>query len=305
MDSNQTIPKATPKDFFLNLGAIIALFTVIYNFTSLLFTVISKVYSTVTSSYTSYYSISFPVATLIILFPVYILLMWLLERDYRREPERIHLAIRKWLTYITLFLSGLAVASDLVTVVYYFIDGQDLTTGFVLKALTVLAVALAVFSYYITDVMGKVTQTSRRVWMGVSCVIVIGAIILGFSVLGSPHTQQLLKYDEQKVSDLQNLSNQVQDYWSINKKLPEALTDIVVCSITSLNTYGSQGCTDQQTGKQFEYKKTGETTYSVCAEFNKDSQPLGYLPYVWAHPAGHFCFAEAVSQYPRPIPLGK
>src|SRR3989344_8467627 len=94
IDNMSQKPRTTPKDFFINLGAIVALYTVVVTLLNLLFTIINVAYPKVTSYY-SYYpgsqSISFPVATLIIFFPVYILLMWLLERGYFSEPEKKNL----------------------------------------------------------------------------------------------------------------------------------------------------------------------------------------------------------------------
>jgi hypothetical protein len=70
-------PKTSAKDFFLNLGAIVALYTTIISLLNLLFTVINKAFPQIVNYYyTSSSSISMPVATLIIFFPVYILLMW-------------------------------------------------------------------------------------------------------------------------------------------------------------------------------------------------------------------------------------
>ena len=56
--------------------------------------------------------------------------MWALEKIYAVAIEKKQLGIRKWLVYVTLFISGIVLAGDLVTVLYYFIDGQDLTAGF-------------------------------------------------------------------------------------------------------------------------------------------------------------------------------
>ncbi len=42
----------------------------------------------------------------------------------------------------------------------------------------------------------------------------VKSIIWGFSVLGSPHTQRLIKYDEQKINDLQYINSQIQSYYS-------------------------------------------------------------------------------------------
>jgi hypothetical protein len=302
--------KTNAKDFFINLGAIIALGVIIGNLISLLFTVINKAYP-VTSGY-SYYSsdsISWPVASLIIFFPIYILLMWLLEREYAVLPEKRNLGIRKWLTYITLFLAGLAFAIDLIYVIYFFIDGQEMTTGFIMKALTVLVISLAVFFYYISDVRGKLNSTSRKVWSIVALVVILGVVIWGFSVLGSPRTQQLLKYDQQKVSDLQNISNGIESYYQNKGSLPNILADM------SGSNYFYYAQTDSQTGKSYEYIRTGATTYNLCAEFNKPSNdknaPYSSDPYQtymvdWSHPSGRYCFNRHIttsgSVYPKPIP---
>ncbi len=295
-------PKTSAKDFFLNLGAIVALCIVVFNLVNLLFTIINKAYPLTTGyNYYGSYSISWPVASLIIFFPIYILLMGLLEKEYKTEPEKRNVGIRKWLTYITLFLSGLALAGDLVTVLYYFIDGQDLTTGFIMKALSVLVISLAIFFYYISDAFGKLNGISRKVWTSVSTIVIITGIVWGFSVLGSPRTQQLLKYDEQKVNSLMEINSEVANYYSTKGALPKTLADM-----SGVNYYVAQ--VDPQTQKPYEYQKTGNTTYNFCAEFNSATpsgaerniyaRPMGYQS--WTHPAGHHCFSQTInpSQYP-------
>jgi len=304
----ETQTKTSAKDFFINLGAIVALGFFVGNLINLLFTVINRAYPLTTGSY--YYgssSISFPVAALIIFFPVFILLMWLLERGYSKEPEKRNLGIRKWLTYITLFLAGLAVAGDLVTVLYYFIDGRDITTGFILKALSILVISISIFFYYISDVIGKLNGTSRKVWTGVAFVIILSSIVWGFSVLGSPRTQQLLKYDEQKVYDLQYINGQVQNFYANKKVLPNTMEDMM----SSGDYYISQ--VDPQTKKPYEYKKTGDLSYELCAVFNKpssvESGRQGYTTPVtfssWQHKEGEYCFKQTINlnMYSKTIPV--
>jgi hypothetical protein len=303
----QTKSKTSAKDFIVNLGAIVALGIVVENLISLLFTIINKAYPLTTGyNYYGSNSISWPVASLIIFFPVYILLMWFLERVYSSLPEQRHMGIRKWLTYITLFFAGLAIAGDLVTVLYYFIDGQDITTGFIMKAISVLVVALGIFFYYISDSMGKLNAKSRKVWTSVALVIILGSVVWGFSVLGSPRTQQLLKYDEQRISDLQNINNEVTNYYSIKGTLPKTIKEM-----SNGNYYIAQ--LDPQNQKPYEYEKTSDTTYNLCAEFNKESpavtqpnaymRPIGYES--WIHPAGRHCFTETINPntYSKPVPI--
>ncbi|MFA6353735.1 MAG: DUF5671 domain-containing protein [Candidatus Paceibacterota bacterium] len=307
----QTQTKTSAKDFFINLGAIIALGFFVGNLLSLLFTIINKAYPLTTGyNYYGSYSISFPVASLIIFFPVYVFLMWLLERNYSIEPEKRNIGIRKWLTYITLFVSGFVLAGDLVTVLYFFIDGQDITTGFILKVLSVLVIALAIFFYYIYDVLGKTNSTYRKAWTVSSALVILACITWGFFILGSPRTQQLLKYDEQKVSDLRNMNNAIENYYSGFGNLPDRLEQIYK------GDYYIPGILDPQSQKPYEYQKTGNLTYNLCAEFNKESNDKNnfntYSSKSWTHPAGHYCFSETINpniyskpvlSYPTPTPV--
>lgn len=295
--------KVSVKDFFLNLGATIALYTVVISLINLLFTVINNAYPKITNAY--YYvgtaSISWPVAILIIVTPILILLMWLLEKQYLVEPERKDSGIHKWLSYLTLFVAGLVVAGDFITVIYYFIDGQELSTAFLLKCLVLAVVTGSLFGYYISDIRGKLGSGSRKIWRTVSVLVVMVSIAWGFSVLGSPRTQRLIKYDAQKVGDLQMINSYVQSYYSMKGVMPETLADLMVVQYSQIPT-------DIQNGKSYEYKLVGQSAkaYELCAEFNRatdDSKtPRTSSPYgdiSWIHPAGHYCFKLSipVNQY--------
>lgn len=303
---NQVSSKTSAKDFFINLGAIVALGFFVGNLINLLFTIINKAFPLTTGyNYYGSSSISFPVAALIIFFPVYILLMYLLEKDYVLEPEKRRVGIRKWLTYITLFVSGFALAGDLVTVLFYFIDGQDITTGFILKVLSVLLISLSIFYYYISEVREKMNRSLQKKWAIGSAIVIVVCIIWGFAVLGSPRTQQLLKYDEQKVNDLQNIEGSIQNFYATKGVLPSNFDELLTQNYY-INT------TDSQTQKPYEYKKISKTTFDLCAEFNKEltksnyvTQPMMYGGNIWIHGAGRFCFSETINPnlYSKPMPV--
>jgi hypothetical protein len=231
--------------------------------------------------------------------------MYLLEKDYILEPEKRRIGIRKWLTYITLFVSGFALAGDLVTVLYYFIDGRDITTGFILKALVVLLISLSIFYYYISEVREKMNRSLQKKWAIGSAIVIVVCIIWGFAVLGSPRNQQLLKYDEQKVNDLQNIEGSIQNFYATKGVLPNNFDELL-----TENYYVNT--TDSQTQKPYEYEKTGNSTYNLCAEFNKEltkadyaNQAIMYGGNNWIHGVGRFCFNETINPnlYSKPIPV--
>ncbi len=303
MDTN----KASAKDFFLHLGAMVGLYTVAVSFINLLFKVINKAFPEVGASVYGWGAgseISLPVATLIVFFPIFVFLSRMVHKIYIENPAKKDLAIRKWLTYITLFVAGIALAGDLVTVLYKFLDGQDLTAAFFLKALTVLLVAGIVFWFYIQDIRDKVSASSRKIWsMGVGIIILV-AIILGFSVLGSPQSQRLIRYDNQKVTDLQNIQYQVISYWQMNGKLPTSLSDMSAAQPYNIIPK------DPQSQTTYEYQKTDVMDFNLCAEFNKENMTnnlyygdgmvrVGIKGNIiqndnWNHPAGRACFSRVI-----------
>lgn len=316
MENNIPTNRGTSaKDFFLHLGMIVSLYVVAGNFISLLFTIINKSYPEVARYYSYYYNgseISLPVATLIIVFPVFVVLSRWVHRSYEEFPEKKHLAIRKWLTYITLFVAGIMLVGDLVTVLYKFLDGQDLTTAFLLKALVVLLVSGAVFGFYLQDIRDRVSASARNVWaVAIGCVLLV-AIILGFSVIGSPRTQRLMRWDNQKISDLQNMQWQVINYWQMNGMIPESLPNIPDDpQNSSINDYKDAG---------YEYRKMGDMKFELCANFNRsfeergNGRGVGYGlmaegPYYkggmmendnWMHGAGRHCFERQIDPIAYP-----
>lgn len=217
--------------------------------------------------------------------------------------------MRKWLIYITLFITGAVLAGDLVVLIYYFLDGQELTTGFILKILSVSAVAGAIFGYYADDLKDRLTGSRRNMWRVVSATMVIGSIVAGFSVLGTPQSQRLLRYDSEKVSDLQNIQWQIVNYWQQKGTLPAKLAEL------EDPISGFIIPTDAQTEAPYEYQKTGTLSFNLCAVFNKSLQTvnnstsrtmypesMGNKPGdSWQYEAGRHCFSRTIDPELYPI----
>lgn len=89
-------------------------------------------------------------SVLIIFFPVYLWVVWTLHKEYHANEAKRTMRVRKWLTYFTLFAAAVIVMIDLVTLVNYLLNGE-LTVRFLLKVLTVLAIAGSIFWYYRWD----------------------------------------------------------------------------------------------------------------------------------------------------------
>jgi len=120
----------------------IALYSSVFAFIALLFQYINYAYpDPLVSYYIDPFSsgIRFAMATLIVMVPVAVLLFRVLRKDIESVPAKADLWIRRWILVLTIFVAGLAVVGDLITLINYFLGG-DLTTRFVLKVVVLLLV---------------------------------------------------------------------------------------------------------------------------------------------------------------------
>ena len=142
-----------PRDFFLHVSAFALLFFVAIAAITLLFTLIDYRFPDALRGYFGDpYSgpVRFAIASLIILSPIFVVMMRMIQKESRIAPERARMGIRKWLTYITLFIAGATVIGDAIFLLNSFLGGA-LPTAFALKAITLLVIAGAGFGYFFLD----------------------------------------------------------------------------------------------------------------------------------------------------------
>jgi Domain of unknown function (DUF5671) len=100
-------------------------------------------------------------ASVIVAFPVYVLVMRHILLESQVHPEKLESPVRKWLTYIALFVAAGVVVGDLITFLTYFLKGE-VTARFVAKVADVLVIAGGVFWYYLGS-MRKSATVSKHV----------------------------------------------------------------------------------------------------------------------------------------------
>lgn len=301
----------SPKDFFLHGGVIVALYAVVISFLNLTFALIDTLYPPIDIYYGySASPISWPMAMLIVIFPTLLILSFFLKKDFALNPLKKEFGLRKWLVYATLFIAGIVLVGDLVTILYKFLNGDLLTIGFILKALSVFLVMGVVFTYYILDIKGKTDGLVNKFAFIGSLIIVLALIVGSFVVLGSPRTQRLIKYDTERVQELQNIQWQVLNFWQQKGSLPLNLVDL------GDPFSGFQIPQDPETGELYVYEKVGTLTFKLCATFAlaSDEKGAGYQSVElsraypneivggdnWKHEVGKQCFERTIDpdRYP-------
>ena len=304
--------KTGAKDFFLWAGAMLFLYASIVAFITLLFSYINYVFPDALNYYSQnpYDSgMSYQMAMLIVLVPLFLIIMRLIRRDIEQDESRAELWVRRWALYLTLFVAGVTVAGDLITLLYYFLSGQDITVRFLLKVLVVLLVASAGFMHFLADIKGYwVANPKKAHWVGYATgLLVVLSIAAGFFIVGTPGQAREYRLDEQRVSDLQNIQWQIVSYWQQKQKLPAKLADM------SDSISGWNAPIDPKTGAAYEYSVKGTTSFELCATFASDrvvksnasvARPVDVygkdLTDNWDHVGGRVCFDRTIDpeRYP-------
>jgi FtsH-binding integral membrane protein len=297
--------KSSPKDVFMHILNIVGLYAGVSGVLVLLFQYINTAFPDVLNFY---YDPGEPIrwalALVIVIFPVFIWSSVRLQKEISAEPEKNELKIRKWLLYLTIFAAGMLMIGDLVSLIYSFLQGE-ITVRFILKIASILAVAGAVFWHYLHILKRKPGKFSPKekffVWAVIAAVLAI--VVAGFFVAGSPFKQRLIRFDEKKVNNLQEIQGYIVNYWMQKEALPETLEDLA----DSIS--GFKAPLDPQTGINYSYEKTGRLSFELCANFNllreygenglrydpvKPMSSMAYGPENWSHEAGDFCFEREI-----------
>ncbi len=306
---------SSPREVFLHLLAIVTLYMSAFSFGKLIFDYVGRAFPDPLEmhyggDFASNDSMRWSIAMLVVVFPVYFFTTRFLQRLYVRDPFQQARRIRKWLVYLTLFLSAVAIIIDLVTVLYKFLGGE-LSVRFVLEVLTVLFIAAAIFGYYFWELRhfreagsDEMPTPSRiRYFITVIVVAVLANAVIGFFMVGSPQKERMARFDSQRVNDLQMIQNEVLNFWQQKARLP-ATTDELKNDIT-----GFVAPHDPQTGVVYEYHTVEALKFELCSTFvtasgdNAKSMTRA-VPYPvaynyeglgnWEHAIGRVCFTRTI-----------
>jgi hypothetical protein len=143
-------PYLSARDAFLYLLLFTALFLSAFHVGSILFELIEKAVPDPAGSGFSASSLRWSVAFVIVAFPLYLFLTLRQGRELRRDPARRASKVRKWLTYLTLFVAASFLVGDLVALVFNLLEG-GLTLRFLLKVAVVAAIAGTAGGWYLRD----------------------------------------------------------------------------------------------------------------------------------------------------------
>lgn len=297
---------SSARDAFFHLLTFAAFYTTAISLVVLFFQYINRLFpDAALESYNYYYAndfsgIRWSLAAIIVAFPIFIYLSRFLQKDMARNPEKSTSGVRRWLTYLTLFVAAAALMGDVITLVFFLLEGE-LSIRFVLKVLAVLLVAGGSFTYYFVSLHmhpddPRLTAFNRS-FAGTATVIVLAAFVWGIVLAGGPATERDRKFDDRRIDDLRVINTEVRNIVLDRSKpeiellraLPSSLPEVV-----ELAQYQRPQIVDPETGVQYEYMVKGDTQFDLCTTFNfvRDES----FDVFWNHPAGYHCYSFDVTK---------
>jgi hypothetical protein len=229
-------------------------------------------------------------AGLIIAYPIFLLLARGIGAAVGREPEKRGSKIRKWLTYLTLFVAAMVLIGDLIFLVSRLLSGE-LPLRVSLKVLVVFAIAGTVFGHFLAELRrddreGAAPEREWRVPPRIAAALVLVVLVAGLALAGSPARERRRQLDAQRVADLSSISARVEQYAWEHSRLPESLDPVA-------RGPGADGVLfrDPVTRDPYRYRTTDSLHYRLCAVFDApDSMgPAGESRF-WSHGRGPTCF---------------
>lgn len=243
--------------------------------------------------------IRWQLAILLVAFPLLAYLWKTLHREFAHNPEKLTTGVRRWLTYLTLFVTACAMIGDLIALVFSLLQGE-LSVRFFLKVFTVFVLTGVPFVYYFSVL--RMQPDMYRKWRYHKHFVVAASVVAavtflwGILLAGSPIQGRLERFDEQRLTDLRVIQHEIYDQvygdkryqplpvTSLPKALPKSLDAIATNAINQRIT-----STDPQTGAPYEYSVTAPTRFSLCATFSLERRQQYDI--FWDHPAGRHCFS--------------
>ncbi len=223
--------KTKALDVFLYLGIAISLITSVYNFLEIIFTAIDRKFIDIVSTptYVDMYNsdMRLAIASLVVMYPIYLGLSWYVSKDIAKFLYKRDLTIRKVMIYATLFATVVTLIGTLVSVIYTYLGGE-LSVRFLYKALTIAVVSVALFWYYYYSLKRdySVKSVVPTIATIVATLVVIASLVWSVSIVGTPTQMRAKRIDSTRLSDLSGIQQQIFNHFQSTDKLPLTLNEL-------------------------------------------------------------------------------
>jgi len=287
------------KYAFFYMLSLVALIFMALSAGMIIFQIINKNIIDIINQYQGRYSpeqLKFAISALIISAPIFYITVWQIFKNLASGALKKDSGIRKWLTYLILFISSVVMLGWLIGTVNSFLDG-DLTVKFILKSITAIGIAAAVFTFYFYDIRREEVDNKKnniiRIYLFGSLVLVIAIFTASLFFVESPTETRNRKIDNAILEDFNIIDGAITTYYDENGQIP---MDFAVLK-EDFSYLSDNDFKNPVNGEKYEYKIMGENKYELCTAFmssNKDenADQNDYYKDRWPHEAGYQCLSQ-------------
>ncbi len=268
----------------------------------IIFQIINKSIADVLNQYSASFSsdqLKFAISALIISAPIFYFLTRAIHKNLFSGALNKDSGIRRWLTYLVLFAASCVMIGWLIDTLNTFFNG-DLTSKFILKALTAIAISAAVFTFYFYDIRREIVVGKKdrmiSLYFYASLAVVVAAFIASLFFVESPTETRNRKLDESVLSSFDQIDSAINTYFIDKGTLPANL-DALKTEVTYLM---DTNFVDPATMQKHDYKVLEKTKYELCATFRTSNLPDSnastpiYQGVRWQHATGYQCLWQKV-----------
>ena len=298
----------SPREAFFHLTLFTSLYIWTWALGALLFQFTNIAFPLPSESANDFFGeIRAATASIVAAFPVFLLMQHIIRREMEKDPGLGISPIRRWLTYLTLFVAVAILLTDLIFLVLRLLEG-DLTSRFLLKAVITGSLAGGVVLHYLKELrVGESEKSSvpcflspvqlKGLLIGLIGISVAGAIY----VSGGPVKARYLAQDQQRVKDLRSIYYDVDRFYQSEGRLPTELDELDKSPATFIDNKK-----DLMTGKPYGYAVVDGNTFQLSSDFHlpspKRESSQGSRSYYkasddsfWNHGAGNHTFTIKVA----------
>lgn len=278
------------KDFFLYLTLFFSLAFVAFGEGSILFQLVNKFINDPIEKVTSPFhqgAVKFGIASLIIAGPIFFVVSRIIFRRVLEKKTPLNSSVRKWLTYIVIFLTSATIIVGLIALIMRFLNG-DAPQGFLAKMLVILMISGSILGYYFWNMLranNDKNKIRKKRMIAYSCAGVMAlTLIFAFFVIDSPSVSKQKRTDRQSILNIQNADLAIRGYYSQSSRLPNSLAELEKTEFYPKIQNGFGKVT---------YVVQGGDSYKLCANFvrsNKLDEEVVISADSWKHDAGRVCF---------------
>jgi Domain of unknown function (DUF5671) len=303
---------SSPRDAFLHLLGMALLYTAAIATGTILFQLIDRRLPAPGDELLGFSSgfMRAAAAALLVSLPILGLVQRTIGDDASRDPALRLSPVYRTLAYLTLLITSLVMAGDLIAAIVCFLSG-DLTIRFMLKASTILFLAGGIYLWFSTDVQReeRIPVDSdaatipppppwRDLLQRVGAAVAIVSMLAGLWAAGSPFHQRMLRLDARRVDDLRAIQRNVETYFEREGVLPATIDSLADTPATFV-----RNITDPVTGKPYRYDRVDDDSYTLTASFDLPSdedQPAWNRDGFFRHGVGEQSFQLSAPKVVKP-----